>query len=115
MEESMISGGIMLCTVIDRYEATHEDRLKESAAKVYLGLKRCATQHGIPGFIARSLCLEDGTGFYHSSSRDQYTHCIHGLWRYYRSALSDEQKYLHIFLNSCCLIFGICYGMVVWH
>jgi hypothetical protein len=90
MEDGMILGGTMLCTIIDRYEVTHEDRLKEAAAKVYLGLKRCATQHGIPGFIARNLCVEDGTSFYHSSSRDQYTHCIHGLWRYYRSALSDE-------------------------
>ncbi|MDR2622663.1 MAG: hypothetical protein LBC48_08830 [Dysgonamonadaceae bacterium] len=90
MEDGMILGGTMLCTVIDRYEVTHEDHLKESAAKVYLGLKHCATQHGIPGFIARNFCVEDGTSFYHSSSRDQYTHCIHGLWRYYRSALSDE-------------------------
>jgi hypothetical protein len=90
MEDGMILGGTMLCTVIDRYEATREDRLKEEAAKVYRGLMRCATQHGIPGFIARNLCVEDGTSFYHSSSRDQYTHCIHGLWRYYRSALSDE-------------------------
>jgi hypothetical protein len=90
MEDGMILGGTMLCAVIDRYEATHEDGLKGAAAKVYRGLMRCATQHGIPGFIARNLCMEDGTSFYHSSSRDQYTHCIHGLWRYYRSALSDK-------------------------
>jgi hypothetical protein len=89
MEDGMILGGTMLCAVIDRYEVTHEASLKEAAAKVYRGLKRCAVQHGIPGFIARNFCPEDGASFYRNSSRDQYTHCVHGLWRYYRSALSD--------------------------
>lgn len=90
MEDCMISGGVMLSMIIDRYEVTHDDSLKASARSVFNGIRRCATVHGVPGFIARGVCPEDRSGIYVTSSRDQYTHCVHGLWQYFHSALCDE-------------------------
>ena len=43
--------------------------------------------------MARGLCVEDGKSICRLSSRDQVTHWVHGLWRYWRSGLvPDELK-----------------------
>ena len=34
------------------------------------------------------MSTSDGKSFFPATSRDQYTHCIHGLWKYYNSPLS---------------------------
>lgn len=90
MEDGMILGGAMLSILADRYEVTNEETLREKAKQVFRGLHRCATVHGVPGFLARNVCCEDRKSIYINSSRDQYTHGVHGLWKYYRSPLSDE-------------------------
>lgn len=90
MEDGMILGGAMLSTIVDRFDVTGEAQLQQEIAKVFRGIKLCATVHGVPGFIARGVCPEDGKSVYINSSRDQYTHCVHGLWRYYHSPLCDE-------------------------
>lgn len=89
MEDGAILGGAMLSVLCDRFEVTKDESLREKAANVFAGLKRCVTVHGVKGFVARNVCLEDGTSTYINSSRDQVTHFVHGLWQYYHSPLSD--------------------------
>lgn len=90
MEDGAILGGAMLSILCDRFATTGEEPLREQAANVFAGLKRCATVHGVRGFVARNVCREDATSVYINSSRDQVTHFAHGLWQYYRSPLADE-------------------------
>lgn len=88
MEDCMISAGTMLCMVVDKYSVTGDKKLKTSAKKIFQGIRKCAAS-GDAGFLARCVCDEDGKSFYITSSRDQYTHAVHGLWYYYRSTLCD--------------------------
>jgi hypothetical protein len=90
MEDGAILGGAMLSVLCDRFAVTKEDSLRQRAADVFAGLQRCATVHGVKGFVARNVCPEDATSTYINSSRDQVTHFVHGLWQYYQSPLPDE-------------------------
>jgi hypothetical protein len=91
MEDSMILAGVMLSGLVDMYTVTRAEHLRDDARKVFQGIELCATAHGSPGFLARSVCLEDGKSTFVSTSRDQYTHAIHGMWKYYHSGLCDEK------------------------
>ncbi len=90
MEDCDIFGGLVLSMLADQYEVTHDASLTAWAHNTFLGLKLCATVHGVPGFVARGVCAEDGRSICITSSRDQYTHFVHGLWSYYHSPLCDE-------------------------
>ena len=90
MEDGAILGGAMLSVFCDRFAVTGEEALRGPAADVFAGLQRCATVHGVRGFVARNVCPEDARSVYINSSRDQVTHFVHGLWKYYHSSLSDE-------------------------
>lgn len=90
MENSMINAGVVMATICDRFSVTGEPEMRSFADRVFTGMKLCATVHDDPGFVARSVVPEDGRAVYPCSSRDQYTHFVHGLWRYYHSPLSDE-------------------------
>ena len=90
MEDGAILGGAMLSVLCDRFAATGEEALRQQAADVFAGLRRCATVHGVRGFVARNVCPEDGASVYINSSRDQVTHFVHGLWQYFHSPLSDD-------------------------
>lgn len=90
MEDGAILGGAMLSVLCDRFAVTHDEALRRQAADVFGGLRRCATVHQVRGFVARNVCPEDQTSVYINSSRDQYTHFVHGLWQYYKSPLADE-------------------------
>ncbi len=93
MEDGMISAGVMLSLIVDKYAATKDESLKERAREVFQGIQLSATAHGVPGFLARGVCAEDLKSIYPNSSRDQYTHAVHGLWIYARSPLcSTETK-----------------------
>jgi len=92
MEDGAILGGAMLSLICDRHAVTGEESLRAEADRVYAGLRRCATVHGVPGFVARNVCPGDGRSIYINSSRDQVTHFVHGLWQYYRSPLADEAR-----------------------
>ena len=87
MEDCMISAGVMLSLIVDRHAVTGEESMREAALAVFRGIRLCATVHGVPGFLARGVCPEDRRGTYPNSSRDQYTHAVHGLWLYSRSPL----------------------------
>lgn len=90
MEDGAILGGAMLSVLCDRFAVTKDESLREKAAQVFAGLKRCVTVHGVKGFVARNVCPADATSTYINSSRDQVTHCVHGIWQYYHSPLCDE-------------------------
>ncbi|MFK5924465.1 MAG: hypothetical protein QM496_19990 [Verrucomicrobiota bacterium] len=96
MEDGMILGGAMLSLICDRFSVTGEDDLRDRSAQVFRGMRRCVTVHGVPGFVARNICPEDRKSIYINSSRDQYTHFVHGLWKYYHSPLADEATKIEI-------------------
>lgn len=90
MEDCMISGGVILSMIVDQYAVTDNETLRAKARDVFEGIYGTATVHGIKGFLPRGLCVEDGKSFYIATSRDQYTHAVHGLWAYLKSPLIDE-------------------------
>ncbi|MGN0855670.1 MAG: right-handed parallel beta-helix repeat-containing protein [Kiritimatiellia bacterium] len=85
MEDSAILNGLALSMFVDKYD-------RDWAAKIADGLLRLETVHGVKGFVARGICLEDGRSVCTLSSRDQITHFIHGLFRYYESGLADDAR-----------------------
>lgn len=96
MEDGMILGGAVLSMLCDRYAVTKEKDLRSKAAQVFRGMKLCGTVHGVPGYVARNVCPEDRKSVYINSSRDQVTHYVHGLWKYYHSPLVDEPAKVEI-------------------
>jgi hypothetical protein len=90
MEDCMISAGVMLSMIVDQYSVTHKEKLRKAAYSVFKGIQLSATVSGSPGFLARCVCTEDRKSVYINSSRDQYTHAVHGLWKYYHSPLCSE-------------------------
>lgn len=102
MEDCMISAGVMLCMIIDKYDVTKEETLRTSAYEVFKGIQRCATVHGIQGFLARGVCTEDLKSIYIGTSRDQITHAVHGLWQYYNSSLANNKikEEIRVILSS---------------
>ena len=92
MEDGMISAGVMLSLIVDRHAVTGDESLRERADAVFQGIRLCATAHGVPGFLARAVCDEDLKSIYPNSSRDQYTHAVHGLWLYLHSPLCTPKR-----------------------
>ncbi len=91
MEDCMISAGVLLDLAIDKYVVTRDKRLVKSAAKMVEGIWECSTVHGVPGYLARGVSPYAPHHVYINSSRDQYTHVVHGLWKYYNSELIDAR------------------------
>jgi hypothetical protein len=83
-------GGTMLDAVIARYNVTTDESMRSYAERVYAGLRLCATVSKRRGFLARNVSPIDGVTHYSNVSRDQYTHCVYGLFRYYDSSLSSH-------------------------
>lgn len=91
MDDCPLFEGALLVALVELYDMTRADCLRQEAREAYEGLKLCGTAHGVPGFVARGLCVEDGKSVYITSSRDQYTHYVDGLWQYYHSPLCDTK------------------------
>lgn len=81
--------GTALSGLCDKWGATKDAETKADAAKVARGVLNLAKLHGIKGFVARGICADDGKSICSLSSRDQYTHWVHGLWRYVTSDMAD--------------------------
>lgn len=101
-EDGMISAGVMIDLIVDRYAVTKEENLRACAYEVFKGIQLCTFGHGATGFVARAVCHEDLKSIYISSSRDQYTHAVHGLWRYFKSPLpdADTKKAIGVLLSA---------------
>ena len=91
LEDCAILGGVALSGVCDEFAVTSNATLRAVARSLAQGLVNLGTVHGVKGFIARGICVEDGHSVCALSSIDQHTHAIHGLWRYWHSALCDEK------------------------
>lgn len=87
MEDASMNGGSAIDAFICAYEATKNQALKAYIYAIYRGLMRCVTDKG---FVARSISPFDGKSHYTESSRDQYTHWIYGILRFYDSELCDN-------------------------
>lgn len=92
MEDSSISAGVMMSLICDRYTATGDEALRTAAGKVFAGMVLCGTLSPAKGLVLRSVSPRDGKSYYFESSRDQYTHFAHGLWRFYHSPLADDAQ-----------------------
>ena len=90
MEDCMISAGVLLSMVLDRYAVTGEESMRKAARDIYDGIELCATVHGSSGFIARGVSPFAPKLVYINSSRDQVTHAVYSIWEYYSSPLADE-------------------------
>ncbi len=109
MEDGMIFAGTWMTAVLSRAECEKDPKilaeLKRLAHEIFLGVELCATVHSDPGFLARAVLPEDGKSVYPNSSRDQYTHAVHGLWHYFRSPLcADDTKEKDAIANVLSLI-----------
>ena len=82
-EDCAILNGLALAMLVDRHDGTR-------AAEVARALLRLGSVHGVPGYVCRGIA-RDGSSFNRGSSRDQVTHYVHGLYRYYASGLADEE------------------------
>ncbi len=92
-EDCSMLGGIILAGLCDQYKVAKDPKIAARASDMLKGLILAATAHGDKGFIARGVSPEDAKTIYPGSSRDQYTHSIHGMWRYYNSpTASDSEK-----------------------
>ena len=92
LEDCAIVGGVALSGLVDKYAVTQDSAVKADAAKVAKGLMNLASAHPYKGFVARGLCVEDGTSICNLSSRDQVTHWAHGLFRYVESDLASAEE-----------------------
>ena len=90
MADCALICGTALSGLVDRYAVRRDSATQEMSAKIARGVLNLATRHGFRGFVARGLCVEDGKSVCSLSSRDQYTHWLHGLFRYVKSGLADE-------------------------
>ena len=83
--------GTALSGLVDRFAVLNDDETRKDAAKVARGVLNLAKLHGVRGFVARGICADDGRTICSLSSRDQFTHWVHGLWRYVHSPLADSR------------------------
>ena len=90
-EDCSMLGGIILAGLCDKYKVLKDEETIARARAMFQGLKLAATVHGDKGFIARGVSPVDAKTIYPGSSRDQYTHSIHGMWRYFNSPMSTNQ------------------------
>ena len=90
MSDCALVCGTALSGLVDRFAVLGDDLSREDAAKVARGVLNLARLHGVRGFVARGLCADDARSICSLSSRDQYTHWVHGLWRYAGSPMADQ-------------------------
>ena len=91
MADCALICGTALSGLVDRFAVLGDKESREWAAKIARGVLNLATLHGIKGFVARGVCPDDGKTICSLSSRDQYTHWVHGLWRYVNSPMADPK------------------------
>jgi hypothetical protein len=89
MSDCALICGTALSGLVDRFAALGDDESGTDAAKVARGVLNLAKLHGVRGFVARGLCADDARTICSLSSRDQFTHWVHGLWRYSCSPMAD--------------------------
>ena len=92
MEDSAMNGGNAIDALISAYNVTGNEEIKSYVHSIFRGLMRCAVSEKNEGFIARSISPFDKKSHYIESSRDQYTHWIYGVLRFYDSDICSENE-----------------------
>jgi len=89
MEDAVMNGATALDALIAAHNVGRSafDGMTDKLADGILG---CQFNEKNYGFVARSFSHYDGKSHYIESSRDQYTHFVYSLLRYYFSDLCDE-------------------------
>ena len=87
MEDCSILGGTVLSALVDKYKVIQSEETISNARKILNGLDSLVQPDG---FVARGLCPEDKKSFYINSSIDQYTHLVHGMWKFYNSPMASD-------------------------
>ena len=90
MEDCMISAGIMMTAVLNRYKCERYAEGPARAEAIFLGIERSIQSVPGEGFVARGFSPFAPDQFYIGSSRDQVTHAVAALWEYARSGLPSE-------------------------
>lgn len=90
MSDGPLINGTLLAGLADRWTLEHKRSLRRDADKIARGTLNLASRHGHKGFVARGLCVDDGRSICANSSIDQYTHWVHGLWRYATSGMGKK-------------------------
>ena len=103
MEDSSLSGGFYLDTMLRAYGLTGHEAYAEKARRLYHGLLRTGTCSPEKGYIARGLTY-DNAHWYPASSVDQYTSWIYGMWRYAHSEIAkpDEARAIGTVIRDVC-------------
>lgn len=86
--------GTALAGTVDKWkmitDKKEKERLVRLADRLAQGMFNLASLHGIKGFVARGICVDDGKSICSLSSIDQYTHWEHSLWRWARSGMASK-------------------------
>ncbi|MBO4641408.1 MAG: hypothetical protein J5661_00910 [Bacteroidaceae bacterium] len=91
MEDCMISAGVMMTAVLNRYKC---DKYKEGprrAKAIFEGIERSIQSVPGEGFVARGFSPFAPNLFYFNSSRDQVTHAVMAMWEYFHSGLPSKR------------------------
>ena len=85
MEDSMLNAGSVMDVLRLRREVIGDPEAPGRAGRVLDGMYLASHVHGVDGFVARSVSPRDGRSCYGNSSRDQFTLCVYGAWRFLRA------------------------------
>lgn len=89
MEDSVMNGAAAVDALISAC-CIGDENLNKITSELVCGILKCTEVSENCGFVARSISPYDNKSHYIESSRDQYTHFVYSLLRYYFSDLSDE-------------------------
>ncbi len=90
MEDSALNGGSALDGLVAAYKIFPSETLLKTIDKVFSGL---LTLENGEGYVARSISPFDKKSYYVESSRDQYTHFVYSLVRFFDADFcTDAQK-----------------------
>ncbi|MDO4570782.1 MAG: hypothetical protein Q4D38_10385 [Planctomycetia bacterium] len=92
LDDSALYVGTLLVGVLDLYDLTKDEALRPLAYDAWFGMKRLGAAHRLRGVVTRGVAPQDGESIYITSSRDQYTHYVEALYRFYHSALAGEKE-----------------------
>lgn len=106
MEDCMLNAGAVLDALASKYEVAPTPDDANFARILLQGIYDCSHIHGNPGFLVRGISPRDGRSCYPNSSRDQYTYCVYGIWRYCQVFGVDSlaQKILEDFAAYCAKV-----------
>jgi hypothetical protein len=90
MEDSMLNAGSLMETLCLKHALLPDPTAKQWADRLLEGMILCSTVHGVKGFVARSVSPHDKKSCYINSSRDQFTLCVYGAWRYWQTFADSD-------------------------